>query len=329
MTLYPRNFLLILSAVLVFPACTPQSATESPMKPNTTSAKPAISVPSVDALLAQEKLAAEAYIKGDSSFFAGILSDKLVMQTGGSRLGKSGVIKMIASVQCEIEDGWALTEPHMLKIDEDTYVLSYKSTMDGSCTADGITNELPSPVRMASIWARSGEEWQVVFHGEIPIFDPTAPPATGENEKLKAADRPTVSAAVATAPVKPTSDPISDTLMATERSLWDAWMKHDADKINELMAGQVAFVNLFGTYFPDKAAALTDWTSDACKVTSFMLGNGVATSISPTVGILTLTGTVRGACGEQDISGQRIFATTVYLKDGNEWKWTYGFNSPK
>ena len=106
-------------------------------------------------------------------------------------------------------------------------------------------------------------------------------------------------------------------------------MKHDADKINELMAGQVAFVNLFGTYFPDKAAALADWTSDACKVTSFMLGNGGATSLSPTVGILTLTGTVRGACGEQDISGQRIFATTVYLKDGDEWKWTYGFNSPK
>jgi hypothetical protein len=59
-----------------------------------------------------------------------------------------------------------------------------------------------------------------------------------------------------------------------------------------------------------------------------MLGNGVGSLISPTIGILTFTGTVRGTCGEQDISGTKIFGTSVYVKDGDAWKWVFGFNSP-
>ena len=35
-----------------------------------------------------------------------------------------------------------------------------------------------------------------------------------------------------------------------------------------------------------------------------------------------------GTCGEQDIGGQAIHATTVYVKDGDAWRWAFGFNSP-
>jgi len=61
---------------------------------------------------------------------------------------------------------------------------------------------------------------------------------------------------------------------------------------------------------------------------SFTLTNGVGTSVSPTVGVLTLTGTVVGTCGGQDISGQRTYGNSVYVKDGGAWKWAFGFNSP-
>ena len=87
-------------------------------------------------------------------------------------------------------------------------------------------------------------------------------------------------------------------------------------------------VNIFGTYFPNKAAAIKDWTSAACNVTRVTLTHGVGTSISPSVGILTLTGTVEGTCGAQDISEQEIHATTVYVKIDDAWKWAFGFNSP-
>lgn len=329
MALNSRHLVLILSAVPLLAACIPPSGKESPAISDAKPVRQAVAAPDAEALLAQESLAAEAFIKGDSAYFDGILSDKMVMQTGGSRLGKSDVIKMIAGVRCQVEDGWSLTEPQMSKIDDDTYALIYKSSMNGHCTGSGKTEELPDPVRAASVWIRSGEQWKTVFHGEIPIFDPAASPANEKKDDSEGKDTMTAPAPPPSAPVKATSDPISDELMGAERVLWDAWMKHDADKINKLTTSEMAFVNLFGATFPDKAAAVADWTSDACEVTSFMLSNGVGTSISPTVGILTVTGTVKGTCAGQDISGQKIHVTTVYVKNGDDWKWAFGFNSPK
>ena len=36
--------------------------------------------------------------------------------------------------------------------------------------------KLPSPVRAASLWVRSGDKWLAVYHGEVPIVDPKNPP---------------------------------------------------------------------------------------------------------------------------------------------------------
>lgn len=326
----------ILSAAVVtatmLPACTPpagqESAKETAAKDVSTPAPDPAATPSVDALLALERQAMEAYIRGDGAFFEGLLSDKLVMQTGGKRLSKADVVNMINGVHCDVREGWALEEPQLSRIDDDTFALTYKATIDGSCTAGGETSPLPSPVRAASVWARSGQKWMAVFHGEIPIVDPAAPPATEQKDSPNVDSRVAQDAAAARPPVKPTSDANSDALMAAERAIWDAWMKHDAERINALVAGEVAFVNLFGTYFPDKATTVADWTSTLCQVDSFMLGNAAGTAISPSVGILTLTGTVRGNCGGTDISGQKIHATTVYVREGDEWKWAFGFNSP-
>jgi len=36
--------------------------------------------------------------------------------------------------------------------------------------------KMPSPVRAASLWVRSGDKWLAVYHGEVPIVDPKNPP---------------------------------------------------------------------------------------------------------------------------------------------------------
>lgn len=237
---------------------------------------------------------------------------------------------MISGVKCDVEEGWALTEPRVTKIDDGAYVLSYESNLEGSCTADGKTETIPSPVRAATVWVRNGETWQAAFHAENLIVDPTAPPATGKEEEPRMDDKAAVNdnTAAAPAPAEPTADPITDALMAAETSLWEAWKAKDAKKIEALTAEEIAFVNIFGTYFANKADALRDWTGATCAVKSFALTNGRGTAVSPTVGILTLTGTVYGTCGGMDISGQKIYGSSVYVKDGNAWKWVFGFNSP-
>lgn len=333
MILNSRHLLLISAAAVVFTACAPPADNVTARNANANSVANAVktvaATPTADALLTLDKQANEAYIKGDGKFFESILGDKLVMQKGGSRLSKTDAVKMISAVNCDVKEGWALTEPQMAKIDNDAYVISYESNMEGTCSADGKTEKIPSPVRAATVWVRSGEKWQAVFHGENLIVDLKATPATGKKGPLKKEERTATNAnTAAPAPARPTADPITGALMAAEGSVWEAWRTHNAKKIEDLTAKEITFVNVFGTYFGNKADVIKDWTGATCDVNSFTLTDGVGTSVSPTVGILTLTGTVNGTCGGKDISGQKIYGNSVYVRDDGAWKWVFGFNSP-
>jgi len=316
-------FILMAAASVFFAACGAPATNNANSNANTT--RPTAAAPTADALLALDKQANEAYIKGDSKFFEGFLSDKFVMLEGGARLSKADAVKMIGGVKCEVKEGWALTEPQMAKIDNDTYALSYKTNMEGSCTADRKTEKLPSPARAATVWVRNGDKWQAVFHGENLIIDPknlskapAAPPA-------KPADKKDDKAATDAKPAKPAADPITDALMAAEKAVWEAWKAHDAKKLEDLTTRDMSFVNIFGDYFATKADAIKDWASGRCDVKSVTLTDGVGTSLSPTIGILTSKGTVDGTCNGQKPGP--VYATSVYVKDGDAWKWAFGFNS--
>ena len=298
-------------------------AHDAPAK-NSNGARRVATEPTADALLALERRANQAYIKGDGKFFERLLSEKFVMQRAGARLSKAEVVNMISGNRCSAKDAWALTAPQMLRVDDDVYVLTYESSRKRSCITHGNGH-----VRVATVWVRNGGAWRVVFHGENPIVDPKAAPAANQNQGAK--NDPTAANAnsVATAASAIASaDSITDALMSAENSVWNAWMTHDATRSKELTSKEIAFVDLFGTLFANKDATIKDWTSSLCQVKSFALTNGVGTSVLPTVGILTLTGTVVGTCGGQDISGQKIYGTSVYVKKGDVWKWVFGFNSP-
>ena len=169
--------ILLAAASTLFAACGAPAANTGANNANTNTAKPLAAAPTTEALMALDKQANEAYVKGNSKFFEGMLSDKFVILTdGGQRMDKAATVKMIASVKCDIKS-MDLIEPAMSMIDADTYALSYKATWDGTCNGpDGKRAKVPSPIRSASVWVRSGDKWQAVFHGENLIFDPKAPP---------------------------------------------------------------------------------------------------------------------------------------------------------
>src|SRR5258708_31109889 len=171
------RFTLLAAGSTFFAACEGPAANTGANNANTNTTKPVAAAPTADALLALDKQANEAYVKGDSKFFEGMLSDKFViLNRGGQRMDKAATVKMIAGVKCDIKS-MDLTEPAMSMIDADTYALSYKATWDGRCIdPDGKRAKVPSPIRSASIWVRSGDKWQAVFHGENLIVDPKAPP---------------------------------------------------------------------------------------------------------------------------------------------------------
>ena len=306
-----------LSALMLAGCGTPAKNTS--LNSNVDNSKTTAAAPTGDALLALDKQANEAYLKSDSKFFERILSDKFVMREGGQQVDKAAVIKMIAGNKCDVKD-WKLEDPQMGKIDADTYVLSYKGTFDGSCTApDGKSMKVPSPIRAATVWARTGDTWQAVFHGENLIFDPrNLPPAkAGRNKEKPAKDK---------APAMPAADPSTAAMMAIEKSVWEAWKAKNAAKLEELTAKDLSFQNIFGTFFANKADTIKDWTSKKCDIKSVSVTDGVGTLLSPTVGILNRKGTAGGTCDGQKLASVTLYGTSVFVKDGDSWKLAFSLN---
>ncbi len=341
--------ILLAAAATFFAACGAPAGNTGANNANTSMTRPVAAAPTaaptIGALMALEKQANEAYSKGDAKFFEGMLSDKFVILGGGQRMDKATTVKMIAGVKCDIKS-MDLTEPALSMIDADTYALSYKATWDGTCNGlDGKPMKVPSPIRSASVWVRSGDKWQAVFHGENLIVDPTnmakaapaasatKPAASPKNQSAKQDDKTAANsntaantATPAATPARATPDANTDALVKIELALWEAWKEHDAKKLDDLMAKDVSFVNIFGTYLANRADAMKDWTGNGCEIRSVSVTDGFATALSPTVEMLTRKGTAEGTCGGQEIGGTDIWGVSIFAKDGEAWKFAFGMN---
>ncbi|MEO5935776.1 MAG: nuclear transport factor 2 family protein, partial [Terriglobales bacterium] len=192
---------------------------------------------------------------------------------------------------------------------------------------DGKSMRIPSPTRAVTVWVRSGHKWLAAFHGDNLLIDPKNPPPPKAEGKKAESKKDNKSAADANAAAtKPAADPSTAAMMAIEKSVWEAWKAKDAKKLEELTAKDLAFQNIFGAYFGNKAETLKDWTGANCQVKRVSVTSGVGTALSPTVGILTHTGMAEGTCGGQKLTPVPIYGTSVYVKDGDSWKLAFSLN---
>jgi hypothetical protein len=99
------NAFLGLAALMLAACGTPEKATDRSTSAGVT--KPAAAAETADALLALDNQANAAYLRSDSKFFEGMLSDKFVMREGGRQMDKAAVVKLIASNKCNVK-GWRL-----------------------------------------------------------------------------------------------------------------------------------------------------------------------------------------------------------------------------
>lgn len=335
------GFCLLATAAIWMGACGAPATNNGNTNTNTNTAKPVAAAPTVDALIAFDKQANEAYIKGDGKFFEGMLSDKFVMSAGGQRMDKAGVVKMINGVKCDIKEGWTLDDPKMAKIDNDTYVLTYTSNMQGSCTADGHTEKMDKPVRSASVWIRNGDKWQAVFHGDNTIIDPKAAPASPSDKKdevkkeepkkeePKKDDKSagnSNSAAGETKTEAPKPDANTDALVKIHQSGWDAFKNKDAKKFEEITTKDLSFVDPMGGWTSGQAGVIKTWTEMKCEgITKVGVSDGFASAASPTVEILTAKGTADGTCDGQ--KNGDLWQTAFYVKEGDAWKLAFMMES--
>ncbi len=300
-----------IAAAFVFAACTavvPANKANAVEREKTE----APAAPTMDALVTLEKGAYGAWKSKDGKFWDTFLSDKFVGYGSSGRLDKASATQEYTGAGCEI-NSYGLSDGHVTPLSTDVALVTYKATVDGTC--DG--QRVPASSWAASVYVRNGDQWKKVFHAQSPVVDPTVAAVKplahkGAPEAFRA--EPAV------------RDAGTDALLAVERTVWEDWRAHDAKKLEGLTAKDISFINIFGTYLATKADALKNWSGAGCEVKGVSVTDPVGTMLSPTVGILTFTGSADGTCYGQTVGP--IWGTSVYVKDGKTWKWAFGINTP-
>ena len=342
-------------------ACQPAANTNTTSNSNANTA-PKAAAPTADSLMALDSKAWDAWKAKDGTFFSNYLDDKFVGFDNGKREGKAEMVKAISEHKCDVKSH-SLSEPKITMAGADAAVVTYKATVDGTCTDEkGASHKIPSPVTVASVFVRSGDTWKGAYHNETALMETTpaegnsnaaasnkeaagskeaagadkkAMPAPPPPKEEKPAAKPAANAANTSAnsnaagnsnSATTTSDALTDALMAVEKKGWEAWMKQDAKAMEETIGKDVSFVDPTGKLHFGKDAVLKEWTSGQCKVTSVDVSEGKASMINADVAVLTYKGSPVGTCGDMKLSP--IWGTTVAVKEGNTWKAVYIFETP-
>jgi ketosteroid isomerase-like protein len=263
-------------------------------------------------LVALENSAYEAWKSRDAKFWDTFLSDRFVGWGSFGRLDKASATREYSGADCEIKS-YVLSDEQVSPRGKDAALITYKATVNGTCGGQ----QIPAKSWAASVYIRDGDKWKAAFHAEDSIVDPTKAPAKPVDKKEARTE----------ADANPTDqDASTDAMLATERTVWEAWRAHDAKKLEDLTAGDISFINIFGTYLATKADALKNWSGAGCDVRRVGITDAAGTMLSPTVGILTFKATADGTCYGQKVGP--IWGSSVYIKDGDAWKWSFGINVP-
>jgi ketosteroid isomerase-like protein len=262
------------------------------------------------ALKTLEKSAYQAWQSKDVRFWDVFLSDKFIGWGESGRLDKLSAKKEYSAADCEVKS-YALASEQTSPLGQDAALITHQTSVDGSCGGQKLAAESWA----ASVYVRDGDKWKGAFHAEAPIVHPTSVKPISQKDLSKEGhskhlgrDAPTIA------------------MLALERDLWEAWREHDAKKIADLTAEDITFINIFGTYLANKTNALKDWSGTGCDVKSIGITDAKATVLSPTVRILTFKAIADGACYGQKVGP--VWGSSVYVKHGDKWKWTFGINLP-
>jgi hypothetical protein len=264
------------------------------------------------ALVTLEKSAYAAWKSKDAKFWDTFLSDKFVGWGTSGKLDKASAKKEYTGADCEIKS-YALSEERVSPRGKQAALITYKATVDGTCGGQ----KIPVNSWSAGVYVRDGGRWKAAFHSQAAVVNPEVPPLKPVYQNGARGD----DTAEPTAP-----DAGTGTLLAIEAAVWEAWKDHDARKLSDLMAEDISFINIFGVYLANKADGLKNWSGTGCDVKSVGVTDAAASMLSPTVGILTFKATADGNCFGEKVGP--IWGSSIYVKYGDAWKWTFGINVP-
>jgi ketosteroid isomerase-like protein len=306
-----KCFALAVAAVFIYATCA-RNALANNANANNAAEKAAPAGPLKVALVTLEKSAYAAWKSKDAKFWDTFLSDKFVGWGTSGKLDKVSAKKKYTGADCEIKS-YALSEERVSPRGKLAALITYKATVDGTCGGQ----KIPANSWAAGVYVRDGGQWKAAFHAQAVVVNPEVPPVKPVYQDGARGDD-------TAKPIPP--DAGTSSLLAVERAVWEAWKDHDAKRISDLVAEDISFINIFGICLANKAEALKNWSGTGCDVKSVGVTDAAATMLSPRVGILTFKATADGTCFGQRVGP--IWGSSIYVKYGDAWKWTFGINVP-
>jgi hypothetical protein len=155
-----------LAALLVLAFATFGFAQTSPAPSPSPAAKPK---PRMSKAQLQKKLSANetalwnAWKNKDAKPFQNLLTSDGVMIGQDGVGAKSDVVKMMASMPCEVKS-FTLSDWKLSMVNANAAVLTYKGTADGTCNGTAIP-----PTWSSTLWVNRNGKWQAFSHQETNI----------------------------------------------------------------------------------------------------------------------------------------------------------------
>src|SRR5713101_158219 len=203
-----KYFVLTAAAALVFAAYAGNAPANNANAANT-AAKTAPAAPTKDELVTLEKSAYEAWKSKDAKFWDTFLSDKFVGYGSSGKLDKASATKEYTGADCEIKT-YALSDEQMKPLGNDAALITYKTTVDGTCGGQ----KVPANSWAASVYVRDGAKWKAAFHAEASIVDPKAASAQPAEKKDASKKKEGTTSSANAAP---------EALLMAEKAIWEAW----------------------------------------------------------------------------------------------------------
>ncbi len=139
-----------------------------------------------------------------------------------------------------------------------------------------------------------------------PAANTTAGNATAKNANANANANTSTAAA-----------PTAETLMALERSAYDAWKNKDLKFWDDFLASNVVMMGPSGTM--NKAAIIKQFSGMECEVKNISYSDPQVSQLGPDTALITHKLSRDGSCGGEKLS-ENAWVATLYLREGGEWK---------
>ena len=261
-----------------------------------------------DLTSAVESLETQSYAawkSGDAKFWVRVLSEKFVGWGPTGRMDKRAAVPVLSGASCRIER-FSLTHNQLTPWTSNAVLLTHKTEVDGTCNGKPIA----PAAYTATVYVRESGRWKMAYRAQSAIVDPMK------------ATRPAGSDLWSSGPTR--TDAGTQTLLAREQVMVDAWKDHDAARMDKFFGPYIQFVDIFGDHIGERAVALKAWSGEGCDVKSFEFTGAQATMFTPDFGVLTYRAAYVGKCFGQEL--WPIWGTAFYVKRGDHWMWSSGIN---